>query len=129
MFFVGLDLDTATQIELRIAFLRLYLLPVKFRTGFYVNPDTDLIHYSGYILTSFANCCRHILVININNGFCITDHLDVNKTFSITPDFALDFFLHEFPTRPIIILLSGGASGKGTGVRTLTTDATGTPIF
>ncbi len=97
LFFIRLDFNPATKVILPIAFLWLRQLPFKIRPWLDINSDTDFIYNRRDILTALADCCRDIHVININDGFCIADHLDIDKAFRITSDLALDLFFHEFP--------------------------------
>ncbi len=64
---VRLYFDATPKIILSLIFLRLQLLAVKFRPGFDINPDTNLVDDSRDVLTTFADCGRYVFIIYIDD--------------------------------------------------------------
>ena len=92
------------------------LLPVELRPGLDVDPDADLVDDGGDVLAALPDRCRDILVVDVDHGLCIADHLDVDEALGVPPDLPLDLLLHEFPAGAFVaLLLRGSRSGLAAG--------------
>src|SRR5208337_5144662 len=89
LFLVGQDLDPAAKVVLLIGLLR-GLLPVELRTGFDIDPDTELVDDRGDVLAALADRGGDVLVVDIDHSLRVAEHLDVDKAFGVPPDLALD---------------------------------------
>ena len=104
LFLVGLDLDAAAKAELLIR-PGLCLLAVELRAGLDIDPDPELVDDRRDVLAAFADRGRHVLVVDVDHGLGVADHLDIDESFGVPADLPLDLLLGEFPAGPLLGLL------------------------
>ena len=87
------------------------LLPVELRPGLDVDPGAELVDDRGDVLAALADRGGDVLVVDVDHGFGVADHLDVDKALGVAPDLALDLLLGELPPGPLLALLLRAAGG------------------